>query len=106
MDLNEWKSFYGFYQLFMLNLEFGDDSYLVRITKLREWDWTTKSIGSFFIQNLNNIKIKCGKEWVTKINQLFTLPKENLSLPHIGFLHAANDFQTYPITSGPNPLLQ
>ena len=73
LDLNEWKSYYGFYRLFILNLEYyDDDSDLVRLSKPKELDWTTKAVGSFFIKNLNNIKNKCGKEWITKINQLFT----------------------------------
>ena len=101
LELNEWKSYYGFYQLFILNLEYyEDDSYLVRLSKHKELDWTTPAVGSFFIKNMDNIKNKCGKEWIPKINKLFTLPQQNLSLPHIAFMHAANDFQTYPITSG------
>ena len=73
LDLNEWKSYYGFYRLFILNLEYYDDySDLVRLSKPKELDWTTKAVGSVFIKNLNNIKNKCGKEWITKINQLFT----------------------------------
>ena len=103
--MKEWRSFYGFYQFFFQNLEYEDDSDIdflnfIRLRKSKELDWTTKAVGSLFIKNLNNIKNKCGKEWISKLNQLFTLPNQNLSLPHIALMHAANDFQTYPITSG------
>ena len=105
MELNDWKYYYGFYQMFIQNLEYEDDSSRVRLSRPKELDWTTPDVGSLFIKNLANINIKCGKEWITKLNQLFTLPKQNFSLPHIAFIYATNDFQTYPITSGANNLL-
>ena len=33
LELNEWKSYYGFYQLFTQNLEYGHDSDLVSVEK-------------------------------------------------------------------------
>ena len=36
------------------------------------------------------------------MNNLFTVPKQNVSLPHIAFMYTANNFQTYSINASNN----
>ena len=57
-------------------------------------DWSTNAVGTFFIKNLKQFKNRCevGKDFNSTLHQLFTQPKQNLSLPNIASLYSANDF--------------
>ena len=93
---NEWKFLYFFYSLFNTQM-IGDD---LRPITFTETDWSTKTVGSFFVKNLIGFVEKCPSfEGVKLLRQLFTLPNQNLSLPLIAFLYSANDFKTHSFLS-------
>ena len=61
-------------------------------------DWSTKSVGSFFMKNLRNFKKNCDyssrtKNQLSALHQLFTLPEQNQSLPQMALMYTANDFR-------------
>ena len=61
-----------------------------------EVDWSTEAVGSFFIKNLKHIKNEKPKCWeIIKplINDIFKIPKQNISLPDIAILYTAIDFR-------------
>ena len=65
----------------------------------KNMDWSTRAVGNFFIKNLINFKDGCeaGKDFNSKLHQLFTLPKQHLSLPYIASLYSVNDYRALAI---------
>ena len=88
---DEWKILYILHKLFNKQL-IGD---VLGPSTFTETDWTTKAIGSFFIKNLKDVRAACSLEGIKQIRQLFTLPKQNLSLPLITFLYSVKDFKAH-----------
>ena len=99
LDINEtgdWKFIFNLFQLFRKSM--NGDIFRFEFTQVfKEGDWTTKSVGNFFIKNLEIFKTRCDfdSELMSKLDQMFILPKQNISLPHIAFMYAANNFRTY-----------
>ena len=67
-----------------------------------DMDWSTKSVGSFFMKNMRNFKENCANEnkeqpppWeqLKALHQLFSLPHQNLSLMQMASIYTANDFR-------------
>ena len=62
------------------------------------WNWSTEAVGSFFIKNLKRFFKKCKdtiepNKVMELVNDVFTLPEQNLSLPDIALIYTANDFR-------------
>ena len=90
----EWKYIHVFLHIFY---KFQSISGWLELPK--ELDWSTKSVGSFFMKNLRNFKKMCdgyrNKNQLKALHQLFSLPQQNLSLPHMASLYTANDFRVF-----------
>ena len=56
---------------------------------------STEAVGSFFIKNLKNIKPDCRDIMVPLVNDLFKLPKQNISLTDIAMLYTAMDYSVF-----------
>ena len=93
-EVDDWK-FVVFIKIFDKYMDTSDNFTPAEVNS-EFLDWTTKGVGSFFIKNLKNFK-KCKSitESITNLHQLFTLPNQNLSLPHIANIYAANHFKAY-----------
>ena len=89
---NDWKFLYFFYSLFNTQIIVDD----LKPFTFPETDWLTKTVGSFFIKNLNVFVRKCPSfEGINQLRQLFTFQNQDLSMPMIAFLYSANDFKTH-----------
>lgn len=73
---------------------------LVRIIWLANTsNWNIKGFGSFLVKSLNVMKSwncmqKTYDEYLKVINEKFTVPNQNLSLPEIAYLFTLNDLQS------------
>ena len=102
---NDWKFIYIFYQLVHDRQRYLMDDHISNIDELKEYnDWSTNRVGSFFVKNIKNFKLRCNEadSSLKEFDHLFTLPKQNISLPHIALIYAANDFQTYSMEAYEN----
>ena len=89
---NDWRFLYFFYSLFNTQIVVDD----LKPFTFPETDWLTKSVGSFFIKNLNVFVRKCPSfEGINQLRQLFTFQNQDLSMPMIAFMYSANDFKTH-----------
>ena len=66
------------------------------LRKFKGFDWATEAIGSFFIKNLKYYWTYCqltitSNNVMKLVNDLFTLPKQNLSLPNIALIYTLNN---------------
>ena len=84
-DIDNWKNIAAFEELY--NLKKKAD------TSSGTWDWSTEAVGSLFIKNLNYLWKKCQDTVMKLVNDHFILPKQNLSLPNIALIFAANDYR-------------
>ena len=94
-DFEEHQFIYFFIQLFNRYLDEDYDN-----NPKEDMNWSTNSVGSFFFEILKNFKKSCRGtgskgDILKRIHKLFTLPNQNISLPHISFLYTANDFRVY-----------
>ena len=68
------------------------------LRKLKSFNWSTEAVWSLFIKNLKYFWENCedtiAPNAATKLmNDLFTLPKQNLSLPNIALIYTASNYK-------------
>ena len=86
-EIADWKNIAAFEELRKL-------SYL----NLKAYDLSTEAAGTFFIKNLLRFFVTC-KDYMKPtmvmelLNDIFTLPEQNLSLTDIALIYTANDFR-------------
>ena len=81
--------------------EFKNIAYFEELLSLKNLDWSTEAMGSLIIKNLKNMRIKCydyvnlyKKEIMMPIiNDIFTIPKQNITLSDIALVYTAMDFR-------------
>ena len=70
-------------------------AFFEELLKLKDVDWSTEAVGSFFIKSLKNIKADCRDIMVPLVNNLFKLPKQNISLTDIAVVYTAMDYSIF-----------
>ena len=70
-------------------------AFFEELLELKNVDMSTEAVGSFFIKNLKNIKPDCRDIMVPLVNDLFKLPKQNISLTDIAVLYTAMDYSVF-----------
>ena len=76
-NFSDWKNILFFEELFML----------------KDMDLSTEALGSLFIKLLKNIGTNCRDRLIPIVNDLFTLPKQDITLPDIALAYTAMDFR-------------
>lgn len=91
-EIDDWKNIAAFEGLSQLKM--------LSVSQTKNWDWSTEAVGSLFIKNLKyflaqNLEQNCedSNTLMKLVNDLFTLPKYNLSLPNIALIYTTNNFR-------------
>ena len=87
----DWKYIYIFLHIFRKYQAFSG-----WLKTHKKFDLSTKSVGSFLIQNIGKYVKYCEGnkiDQLKKLHNLFTLPDQSLSLPHLTFMYSSNDFR-------------
>ena len=76
-NFSDWKNILFFEELF----------------QLKDLDFSTEAVGSLFIKLLKNIDTNCRDRLIPMVNDLFTLPKQDITLPDIALTYTSMDFK-------------
>ena len=73
--------------------EWSNIAFFEELLLSKNADWSTEAVGSFFIKPLKNIAPDCRSIMMSLLNDLFTIPNHNISLPDIAMVYTAKDFR-------------
>ena len=89
-ELGDWKNIAAFEELYKLK----------QLSQTKNWDWSTEAVGSLFIKTIQYVGFfgyHCEYTSTTHaqnlVHDLFTLPKQSLSLPDITDLYSKNNYR-------------